>query len=287
MKEQCLVTGAHGFIGSHLMRRLKAEGYEPISLPREDLTSLEVLSKTLSEIRPEVIYHLAAFGNHYNQINRQTIFEANLRGTFNLLEASNEIGFHAFVNTGSSSEYGRQNRPMSEDILPGTDTFYGAMKVGATFLARAYARQFNLPIVTVRPFSVYGPGEADNRFIPTAIKCALAGEELTLAPGVHDWIFVDDFVDGMLLVSERAKELAGEVVNIGSGTQYTNEEVVRAVEIATGKQIKIKKTDRLRVYDTQSMWVADNSKLRSLGWQPQFDLLLGIIRTVNDTRTNS
>lgn len=287
MKEQCLVTGAGGFIGSHLIVRLEERGFEPNALPREALTSLVILTKTLSELRPEVIYHLAAFGNHYQQTDRRKIFEANLFSTFNLLEASKDLGYQALVNTGSSSEYGNQARPMTEEMLPETDTFYGATKVGATFLARAYAIQLGLPIVTVRPFSVYGPGEANNRFIPTAIRCALTGEELTLGQGVHDWIYVDDFVDGMMLVSKKAKELAGEVVNIGSGTQYTNEEVVRAVETATGKVMNIKNTERLRVYDTQNMWVADNSKLRSLGWQPRYDLLQGIIKTVDDIRANS
>lgn len=286
MKEQCLVTGAHGFIGSHLMTRLKERGFEPTALSREALTSLGVLSQTLNELRPEVIYHLAAFGNHYQQTDRRKIFEANLFSTFNLLEASKDLGYQALVNTGSSSEYGKQAQPMSEKMLPETDTFYGATKVGATFLARAYAIQLGLPIVTVRPFSVYGPGEADNRFIPTAIRCALTGEELALAPGVHDWIYVDDFVNGMMLVSEKANELSGEAVNIGSGTQYTNEEVVRAVEIATGKVINIKKTERLRVYDTETMWVADNDVLRGLGWQSQFDLLEGIRKTVDAIRTN-
>ncbi|OGE77639.1 hypothetical protein A3J19_04990 [Candidatus Daviesbacteria bacterium RIFCSPLOWO2_02_FULL_41_8] len=287
MKEKCLITGSCGFIGSHLIQRLTERGCKPVPLAREALSSMDVLKKTLREERPEIIFHLAAYGNHYQQTDVGEIFRANLVGTFNLLEAAMETGFRAFVNTGSSSEYGKQMRPMAEDMLPETDTFYGATKVGATFLVRAFARQLGLPIVTVRPFSVYGPREAANRFIPTAIRCALSGEELTLAPGVHDWIFVDDFVDGMILVSESAASLSGEVVNIGSGVQYTNEEVVRAIEQATGKVLNIKTTDRLRVYDTETMWVADNKVLCGLGWQPRYDLLEGIKKTVDAIRADS
>lgn len=287
MKEKCLITGSRGFIGSHLLRRLSETGCNPVPLAREMLADPDLLKRALREIVPDVIYHLAAYGNHYLQTDRNEIFRANLIGTFNLLEAAAENGFHSFVNTGSSSEYGTKTSPMSERMLLETDTFYGAAKVGATFLSRAFARQLGLPIVTVRPFSVYGPGEADNRFIPTAIRCALTGEELLLAHGVHDWIYVDDFVDGIMLVSENAASLSGEVVNIGSGTQYTNEEVVKAIELATGRALKIKTTNRLRVYDTETMWVADNDVLRGLGWQPQFDLLEGIRKTVDAIRTNT
>lgn len=287
MKEKCLVTGSGGFIGSRLTQRLKENGYETIALARGALNIPDVLGEILRVQRPELIFHLAAYGNHYQQTDASEIFRANLIGTFNLLEAASTIGFRAFVNTGSSSEYGRKTHPMSELMLPETDTFYGATKVGSTFLVRAFARQLGLPIVTVRPFSVYGPGEAENRFIPTAIRCALSGEEMTLAPGVHDWIFVDDFVDGMMLVSENAASLSGEVVNIGSGIQYTNEEVIRTIELVTGQTLKIKPSGKLRVYDTETMWVADNGVIRGLGWRPVYGLLEGIKTTADAIRTNS
>ena len=286
MREKYLITGAHGFIGSRLMEMLSEKGHGSIALAREALTSSNLLEQTLQEVRPDVIYHLAAYGNHYQQTDRAKIFNANLFGTFNLLEASKNLGYQALVNTGSSSEYGRQAQPMAEGLLPETDTFYGAAKVGTTFLARAYAIQFGLPIVTVRPFSVYGPCEAAHRFIPTVIRCALTGEELTLAPGVHDWIYIDDFIAGLLIVTDNAKQLAGEVVNIGSGQQYTNKEVVATVEQVLGKKIKVRKSGGLRVYDTEQMWVSNNTKLQGLGWKPNYDLVMGITKTIDAIRTD-
>ena len=287
MKEKCLVTGSRGFIGSRLIQYLAENDYESVPLAREALSSPDILKETLQIERPEIIFHLAAYGNHYQQKDAREIFQANLIGTFNLLEAAAEMGFRAFINSGSSSEYGRKTLPMRENMLPETDTFYGATKVGSTFLARAFARQLGLPIVTVRPFSVYGSGEAKNRFIPTAIRCALNGEELALASGVHDWIFVDDFVDGMVVVSKNAASFSGEVINIGNGIQYTNAEVVRAIEQVTGKKVKIKIADKLRAYDTETVWVADNILLLGLGWQPHYDLLEGIKKTIDAIRTDS
>lgn len=287
MKEKCLISGAKGFIGSRLSERLSEWGYEPVALEKGLLTTPDILKAALQEVGPEMIFHLAAYGNHYQQKDRAEIFRANLCGTFNLLEAASQIGFKSFLNTGSSSEYGQKTEPMREDMPPETDTFYGATKVGATFLSRAYARQLGLPIVTVRPFSVYGPGEAGNRFIPTAIRCALSGEEFTLAPGVHDWIYVDDFIDGMMKVSENAVSLSGQAINIGSGVQYSNEDVIRCIEKVTGKTLKMKTAPRLRVYDTETMWVADNEVLLGLGWQPKYDLLEGIKKTVDAIRADS
>lgn len=286
MKENILITGAGGFIGNRLSEMLEQSGKKVTKIEHILLNTPELLEQVVVETRPDVIYHLAAYGNQYFQKDWRETVQSNYLGTFNLLWASRDIELQGFVNTGSSSEYGKKSEPMKETDLPETNTIYGATKVGASYLARAFAEEFNAPVVNVRPFSVFGPGEAENRFIPTVIRCADNGEILKLSEGVHDWIYIDDFVSGMLMVSENAKSLKGETINIGSGVQYLNTEIVDYIESIIGKKVVIENVQQLRNFDTTLSWVADNSKLRSLGWAPQENIISGLQKTINAKRTS-
>lgn len=287
MKKKVLITGANGFIGTRLVEKLERSGINVVKLDRSLLTKPRALARLIKNERPSAIYHLAAYGNNYGKNDVRKIFQANLLGTFNLLYASSRANLESFINVGSSSEYGKKNEPMSESMSLETDTFYGATKAGANYLARAFARQFKLPIVSVRPFSVYGPGEASHRFIPTIIKSCLSGKKMPLAPGVHDWIYIDDFIDGMLLVAKNAKKLAGEVINIGCGKQYSNHEIVEIVENILGVDCPVEETRFLRSFDTSLTWVADNSRLCALGWAPKYDIYSGIKETITCLRNKS
>jgi len=286
MKKKILITGANGFIGSRLTEFLKKKGDKVTKLDRILLTQPRKLYEKIKRVDPDIIYHLAAYGNHYDQKDTQEIFDVNVVDTFNLLQAAAKAGVKCFVNTGSSSEYGKKNIPMSEDLIPETDTMYGATKVATTYLSKAFASESGLPVVTVRPFSVYGPGEAEHRFIPTVIRCCLLGEALKLAPGVHDWIYIDDFINGMITVSKNIKKLSGQVVNIGSGKQYSNKEVVGEIERICGITVAKDEVDNIRIFDTITSWVADNKKLRSFGWKPKIDLRSGLKKVINAKRTN-
>lgn len=282
-----LITGAGGFIGSHLVETLKSRGEKTVCLDRKYLYSPKNLKKIISANKPNRVYHLAAYGNHSNQKEVGRIFKANLLGTFNLLNALKDINIESFINTGSSSEYGKKNTAMEESMILEPDTFYGATKAGATYLARAFAKQYKIPAVTIRPFSVYGPGEASHRFIPTLIKCCQTGNPITLASGVHDWIYIDDFIAGVLLVAKNAKKLSGEVINIGTGKQYSNMQIVKIVSENFNRPIKIERTKMLRTYDTTKMWKADNKKIKSLGWKPKTDIVEGIKKTIHAQKSSN
>jgi nucleoside-diphosphate-sugar epimerase len=197
-----------------------------------------------------------------------------------LLATTNPINYSALINFGTSSEYGRKDKPMNEEDLLEPDTLYAASKAGATLLARAWTKIYDKPIVTVRPFSVYGPEDDWGKFIMTVINCIHSRKTLTLAKGVHDWIYINDFIDGILTVVNHAHTLRGRVINIGTGVQYTNEEVVRIAEKVIGKKAKVQEANLIRSYDTTVSWVADNKLLKTLGWQPKFDLRKGIEETV-------
>ena len=281
MYKKCLITGGSGFIGSALKIELIKRGYNVVALPRQLLFKPKLLEKFVIEASPDLIFHLAAFGNKYFQKDENQIFETNIIGTFNLLNATKQLKFTAFINTGSSYEYGVKDKPMSEVDFLDTDTFYGVTKASATMLCRAFAKKYNKPIVTVRPFSVYGPNDDEEKFIPTVIRCATLNQNLKLASGVHDWIFIDDYINGVFKVVKNIRKIQGRVVNIGTGKQITNKKVVQVIEKVFGKKIKIERSVPIRNYDTNISWVADNKLLKSLGWKNKYDLTKGIKKTIH------
>ena len=273
-----LISGSGGFIGSSLYFKLLKLGHSPKAIPRDILYNYFSLKEFLKLEKPDYIVHLAAWGNHSTQTDLDKIISSNINLTATLLQASKDINYKGFINIGSSSEYGDKSKPMSELDLPETDTYYGASKVATTYLSRAFVKQENKPIVTVRPFSVYGPREASHRFIPTVIISALEGKKFDLAEKpMHDWIYIDDFLNGLLLVAENAGKLQGQTVNIGTGKQFSNLDVIKTLEEIHGK-IEYNTSERLRSYDS-GYWVADNTKLKSLGWKQQYTLYQGLKKT--------
>jgi nucleoside-diphosphate-sugar epimerase len=261
----CLVSGSHGFLGEHLCRRLEQSGHKIYKLPRELLLGNPEIGNKCIEFNPDFIFHLASYGNHHNQTEMHEVITVNILKTWILLEATKILSYKAFINVGSSSEYGNKLEPMRESDVLEPITMYGASKAAATALARGFAHTYIKPIVTVRPFSIYGPGEADFRFIPTVIKSIKNNKELELSQGDHDWVYVDDVVSAMLLISDNAMKYSGEVINIGTGLGYTNHFIVRAIENIMGKKAIIKEVDNTRLQDSK-VWLADNKRLLSLGW---------------------
>ncbi len=269
-----LISGASGFLGTRLRQQLKEHQVRALSR-KEFLLPSDKLKKVIETFNPQYIIHLAAYGNHYYQQDVREIYKANVNGTLNLLEASNGVKYKAFINIGTSSEYGKKNKPMKETDLLEPETFYAASKSATTYLCKVWAEQYNKPIVTLRPFSLYGPKEADFRFIPTIMKCIIDGKILKLSPGVHDWIYIDDFIEALMLVAKNAKRLKGQVVNIGTGKQYTNKQVVELAQNLSSQGINYKEVKK-RGYDTTRKWIANNKKIRKLGWKPKTSLIEGL-----------
>lgn len=274
---KALISGSSGFIGSHLVKALSPM-MEVVPITRELLYNPSDLEDFLEEQQPDYIYHLGAYGNHANQTDIAMIVLSNIIGTFNLLQASKDVDYKGFINFGSSSEYGKKLQPMKETDLPETDSFYGASKVAATYLSKAFAQQYNKPIITMRPFSVYGEGEADFRFIPTIIRSALRKEEMLLDPfPTHDWIYIKDFIDALLLLVTNIDKLR-DSINIGSGEATSNQVIVAALTQISGIPLKTKRSLQMRPNDSD-LWVADITLLTLLNWKPKFTLLEGLVNT--------
>lgn len=253
-----------------------------IRIHKVDLLENLKLYRAVNKIKPNIIVHLATYSNYRNQRAIRQMVNLNIQGTLNLLMASMNIDYTIFINTGSSSEYGFKNKPMNEkDILEPT-SFYAATKASATLLCQVFARELKRPIVTLRPFSVYGPYEKKDRFIPTIIKAVIENKPISLTSGKQrrDFIYIDDVIDAYIKVIKNGKSLAGQILNIGTGKQYTNNDVVKTLFKAVGKTVSVKKgAFPKRLWDTP-YWVANISKTNKLlKWKPQFSLEEGLKKT--------
>ena len=239
MKNKCLVTGANGFIGKHLVKALEARGDSVQCLSHasfRDPVSLKIIEE-LKDI--DFIFHLAAYGNMASQKDEGEILRANIDGLWNLLQATKHIPYKAFVNVSSSSVF-----------LP-YQTIYSATKAAGEDVCKAFICEYQKPIVTVRPYSVYGIGEAEYRFIPTVFRSCLKGEAMTLSTGSHDWAYVDDFVDYLIEVSKMVgMPDMPAVLEFGTGISTSNHLVVDIIQKITGKKANITDRKQLRSWDT-------------------------------------
>lgn len=277
-RKVALITGINGFIGKNLEFTLKQKGYQVLSMQREILSNPLHIVQALTQSTPTHIFHLASYGNHSTQTDVDEIVTTNYLKTFFLLKAASECGVDNFINFSSSSVYGTHDAPMSENTPLNTYSFYGVTKIGAEYLTRSYT---DMKTVSIRPFSVYGEGEAAHRFIPTIIDSMINNKELTLYPTpVHDWIYVEDFLNGVMLAVDNLDTLNGKAINIGTGVQHSNQQVYDELLAVSGIEplgVKVKKSDRK--YDTKKSWVADNTLLTSLGWKQETTLQEGLKHT--------
>lgn len=276
-----LITGANGFCGKNLAGILKEKGAKVALMPREMLSSYKHMESIFNEINPEYIFHLASYGNHSHQKDYiDEIFSTNVIKTYNVLRASANIEYKAFINVSSSSVYGNKKHAMREGMNLEPFTTYACTKAAGEHLAEIFAQVMKQPVVNVRPFSVYGPGEAKGRLIPNIINSMTNGVTLDLAEKpVHDWIYIEDFIEGMLLVAENAEKLRGQAVNIGTGNDYANAVVVETLlDIKPDAVFPVNVLDKGKIYDTDN-WRANPSKLKKLGWKPKFTLKKGLQET--------
>jgi len=298
---KALVTGADGFLGANLVRALvragasvhatvrrrEAERLDGVSgalrLHVADVKDPSALRRVVAETRPSVVYHLAVRRAEAAPEDRAETFATNVLGAANLLDACASVPLRALIALGGSLENGPSASPIPESAEPRPHTFYGATKAAATLICQRTALAEDRPIVVLRPSVVYGPWQRPDVLVSKAIAAALTGGELTLTEPGHrrGWVFVDDVVDACLLAARR--ELPpGSVVNVGSPRQDTNEDVVAAVEAATGRPIRTARAALPpRPWDGLT-WTPDIDRARELlGWEPRHSLELGIEKTVS------
>ena len=308
--KRVLVTGAGGFIGSHLVETLLEKGAEIraflkyngrgdlgmiADLPKASRDSLEIIFGDVADpffVRKAVrgcdyVFHLAALiGIPYSYLAPSDYVRVNVQGTVNILQACLEEGTARMVHTSTSEAYGTaQYTPIDEKHPLEGQSPYSASKIAADKMVQSYHQSFDLPVVTVRPFNTYGPRQSARAFIPTVVSQALTQDKLRLGSlePVRDLTFVKDTAEGLITVGLCDKAL-GRVVNLGTGSGNSMGKIVREILRILGKTDIPIEQDAQRVRPPKSevlCLISDNTVARELcGWGPGYSLRGGLSETI-------
>jgi NAD dependent epimerase/dehydratase len=313
--KKVLITGAGGFLGSHLAESLAIRGARVRALvhynsrndwglleflPPDITANLEVVAGDITDpfgmIRLvsgcELIFQLAALiGIPYSYVAPAHYVAVNVTGTLNLLEAARAQGVETFVHTSTSETYGTaQYIPMDENHPLKGQSPYSASKIAADKLVESYYGAFGLPVVTVRPFNAFGPRQSARAVIPTIITQVLAGDTIHLGHTQprRDFTYASDTVAGFLKAA-ACPQARGEVINLGTGRSLSVGELAQTIVSLVGGDKKIS-TDAVRQRPEDSeVWhlECDNRKAREiLGWTPEVNLENGLERTIDYIQPN-
>jgi dTDP-glucose 4,6-dehydratase len=309
VKRPVLVTGAGGFIASHLVEALADTGacvrafvrYNSRGdpgllklLPSETLECVEIIAGDLRDL-PAVqnavqgvthVFHLGALiAIPYSYLHPAEVIETNVIGTMNVLLAARQHQAERLVHTSTSEVYGTALRvPIDENHPLQGQSPYSASKIGADKLAESFYRSFDLPVVTLRPFNTYGPRQSARAVIPTIITQALTRDVIRLGnlDARRDLTYVSDTVNGFLRVAETAG-VEGETFNLGAGNEVRIENLAHQIIEIIGKPIKIEMdSTRLRPEKSEvQRLLSDNRRAKErLGWAPQVELAQGLEKTI-------
>lgn len=307
MKEMVLLTGADGFIGSHLCETLHERGYKVRALSQYNsfnfwgnleniscLGEIEVLSGDLRDAffcdkicdGVDFVLHLGALiAIPYSYLAPQSYVDTNIQGTLNMLEAAKRHKVRKFIHTSTSEVYGTAlYTPIDEKHPLQPQSPYSASKIAADMLAMSYFNAFELPVIIARPFNTYGPRQSARAIIPTIITQILSGAK-TLKLGdltpIRDLNFVQDTCEGF--VSLLGLENYGETFNIGSGRGVSMQEVLEMIEKICNTKVQISQ-DKSRIRPKNSevfKLICDSSKLQSASsWRSKISLEEGLKRTI-------
>jgi NAD dependent epimerase/dehydratase len=304
-----LVTGAGGFIGSHLTERLVQEGarvrafvrynsrgdegllgllpkglYDEVQVTSGDLRDGEAVRAVMRGI--DVVFHLGALiAIPYSYLHPREVVETNVLGTLNVLMAARDLGTPRIVHTSTSEVYGTaQYAPIDESHPLQGQSPYSASKIGADKIAESFSRSFEVPVATLRPFNTYGPRQSARAVIPTIISQALASDRIRLGAldPMRDFTFVTDTVDGFLRIGWQP-EAIGQEINIGASDCISIGDLARRVLSLVGRDLPIVcEEQRLRPPKSEVMRLhAGTHKARQLlGWEPRVSLDEGLQHTI-------
>jgi len=305
-----LVTGAGGFIGSHLVERLALEGaavkafvrYNSrgdnglLSLvPKDVMGGVRVIAGDLRDfdgIRKAVdgclaVFHLGALVSiPYSYVRPREVAETNAMGTMNVLIACSRHPVERLIHTSTSEVYGTARRvPIDEEHPLQGQSPYSASKIGADKLAESFYCAYGLPVVTVRPFNTFGPRQSARAVIPTIITQALSRPTIRLGnlETTRDFTYVDDTVDGFVKAAE-VQDVEGKTLNLGTGYDIAIGTLAETIVRLVGSPAKIElDPDRLRPSGSEVLrLVSDNARARALlGWVPRVGLEEGLKRTID------
>ena len=314
-EKHVLITGAGGFIGSHLTAKLVRLGAKVRAfvrynsrndrglieiLPSPVKNELEVIMADLRDPEAvqsaaeniDIVFHLGALiAIPYSYVHPREVVETNIMGTLNILNVAKRYQIKKIIHTSTSEVYGTaQYVPIDEKHPLQGQSPYSASKIGADKIVESYFRSFDIPVATVRPFNTYGPRQSARAVIPTIISQALTKDKISLGSlfPTRDLSYVEDIVDGFIKAAQSDKSI-GEVINLGSGFEISIGDLAQKILNLLKKDIKIVSASN-RVRPTKSeveRLIADVSKAKKLiGWESKVSLDEGLQHTIEWFREN-
>lgn len=311
--KKILVTGADGFIGSHLTEMLVRAGHDVRAFTyynsfgswgwldqseKQIKDSLDIFAGDIRDpygVREamkgcDVVLHLAALiAIPYSYHSPNSYIDTNVTGTLNIVQAARDMGVEKVVHTSTSEVYGTaQFVPITEEHPLQGQSPYSASKIGADQIAMSFYSSFDTPVSIIRPFNTYGPRQSARAVIPTIITQLLNGAnevKLGALSPTRDFNFVEDTARGFLAVAESDKAV-GEVINIGSNFEISIGDTAQAIADALGKEITIScENERLRPEksEVERLWASAEKASALTGWQPEFGGLEGFKRGIVQT----
>jgi NAD dependent epimerase/dehydratase len=308
-----LITGAEGFIGSHLTEKLVKNGHNVKCfvlynfqnswgwlehIDKKIKKNIEVITGDLrdeQQIRNvikkkfDVIINLAALiGIPYSYRATKSYFDTNVYGLMNILNSTKDFGIKKIIHTSTSEVYGTPKTiPIKETHRVYGQSPYAASKIAADQLAISYVKSFKMPITILRPFNTYGPRQSARAIIPTIISQILKKKEVNLGSlyPTRDFTFIEDTTDGFIK-SISSKKNIGEIINIGSGFEISIKNLVKQISMIAGKKIVIKeKKERVRPNSSEvKRLCASTEKAKKLiGWKPKFSKKRGLNKGLRQT----
>ena len=307
--KQVLVTGAGGFIASHLVERLVGEGaqvrtfvrynsrndvgmlrlispdvFSQLEVVRGDLRDVEAVRGAVRGV--DTVFHLGALiAIPYSYLNPREVIDVNIMGTTNVLMAARDFGVRRVVHTSTSEVYGTaQYVPIDEKHPLQGQSPYSASKIGADKIAESVYRSFEVPVVTLRPFNTYGPRQSTRAVIPTIITQALTRDEVKLGSldPSRDFTFVKDTANGFMCAAGAANVL-GQEINLGNDNTIRIGDLVEKIFNIIGKTPKVV-TDSRRIRPVKSevmkLWASNQKAREMIGWEPRISLDEGLRLTI-------
>jgi NAD dependent epimerase/dehydratase len=309
--ETVLITGADGFIGSHLTEQLIREGYRVRafvfynsfnnwgwldSLPRNVLESIEVISGDIRDpygVRSamkgvDIVFHLAALiAIPFSYHSPEAYVDTNVKGTLNILQAARDLGVSKILVTSTSEVYGTALYvPIDENHPRQAQSPYSATKISADALAESFYRSFDLPVITVRPFNTYGPRQSARAVIPTIVSQLLNGiKEIKLGAlsPTRDLVFVKDTVKGFLAIS-KSNKLLGQQVNIATSSEISIRDLANKIISKINPDAKIvSDVERLRPDNSEvnRLFGSNEKILNTTSWKQEYSLDQGLKETID------
>ena len=306
--KKIIITGAGGFIGAYFLDKLR-DNNDVIALLRQDankywrlnlfeknyrieivdITQREKIMSIFSKHKPDITLHFASTGTYPGrQKDREALFSTNVIGGMNIIEASLAYS-DITVNVGSSSEYGNVHCPMNENGPTFPTILYGVTKLFITHYAKLRAQEEKKKLITIRPFSVYGPYEEPFRLIPYILSSILLNKKIKLSSphNVRDFIFIEDFYNATLhLIGKIERFEYGKIFNIGTGKETSIDGLIKILENEVFMNKLNIEWGLSQKQPELEHWYADITELKKTGFAHAYDLKSGLIKTYNWLKEN-